>query len=91
MPTYIFECEACKNEFEEYQMMSDPFPPCPECKGIKIRRLIAGGSGRGIVELTGHDLKAKLKEDVKKIKQEARKNENLMANLVGPSFDKIVK
>jgi len=48
-----------------------------------VKRLISGGSGKGIVELTGHELKAKIKEDATKMRRNAGKDEKLLANLVG--------
>lgn len=29
MPTYDFRCCKCGYEFERYQKMNDPNPPCP--------------------------------------------------------------
>ena len=48
MPTYDYVCDACKHEFEEFQMMSaKPLKKCPECGKNKLRRLI--GTGAGII------------------------------------------
>lgn len=48
MPTYEYECEACGHAFEQFQSMSDkPVKKCPDCKKLKVRRLI--GSGAGII------------------------------------------
>lgn len=45
MPTYTYQCEQCKYQFEEFQKMSDaPLTTCPTCNG-KVHRLITGGSG----------------------------------------------
>ena len=45
MPTYDYMCLECKNEFEEFQRMSDPLIEiCPTCKG-KVQRKIGGGAG----------------------------------------------
>ena len=85
MPTYLHECQACNKEFEDfYSITADPPTICPLCNAEgKIKRLIYGGSGRGIVELSGHELKDKIKEDAGKMLHEANKNENYLANLVG--------
>lgn len=83
MPSYEFLCKSCKHEYEEFQWMSDPFPDCPNCKSKDIQRLISGGSGRGIVELTGHELKAKMKEDIRKLKSDINTKESVRANLIG--------
>ncbi len=46
MPTYEYECEACKHRFEKYQSMSDkPIRKCPECGKTKAQRVISGGAG----------------------------------------------
>jgi putative FmdB family regulatory protein len=45
MPTYAYQCEACKHEFDEMQKMSDaPLTKCPKCKKKKLQRLISGGA-----------------------------------------------
>jgi putative FmdB family regulatory protein len=44
MPTYDYECEACKHTFEEFQAMKDePLKKCPKCKKQKLRRLFGTG------------------------------------------------
>jgi putative FmdB family regulatory protein len=48
MPTYDYECEACGHRFELFQSISaDPEKKCPECKKLKLRRLI--GTGAAVV------------------------------------------
>jgi putative FmdB family regulatory protein len=48
MPTYDYECDACKHSFEEFQSMSDELlKKCPVCKKKKLRRLI--GTGAAII------------------------------------------
>ena len=48
MPTYEYECDACGHRFELYQSISaDPERKCPECKKLKLRRLI--GTGAAVV------------------------------------------
>ncbi|MCK5305958.1 MAG: zinc ribbon domain-containing protein [Candidatus Omnitrophica bacterium] len=47
MPTYEYECQKCKDKFENFQSMSsDPLKRCKECGG-KLKRLI--GTGAGII------------------------------------------
>ena len=84
MPTYEFQCEECKHEWEVYQSMSAPNPDeCPSCKAKdKTKKLISLGS-KGVVELYGQELVDKIKGDAQKMKQEAAKNENIYANLLG--------
>lgn len=89
MPTYEFKHEIpeCNHEWElELSIKANDPEECPECKAKgNIIRLISGGSGRGIVELTGHDLIAKTKEDAQKFKQEVYSNEKTYANFIGES------
>lgn len=34
MPTYVYRCKKCSNEFEQVQKMSDPaLTDCPNCDG----------------------------------------------------------
>ena len=45
MPTYDYECNKCKHQFEKFQSIMDkPVSKCPKCGG-KPRRLIGGGAG----------------------------------------------
>jgi putative FmdB family regulatory protein len=45
MPTYEYECQACKHRFEELQSFSDaPLKKCPACKKKKLQRLIGAGA-----------------------------------------------
>ena len=85
MPTYEHLCNNCQHEWEDiYSMKQDPPTLCPSCNVEgKVQRLISVGSGRGIVEITGHELKAKMRAEGQELKRAALKDENLMANLVG--------
>jgi len=48
MPTYEYECDACGYGFEKFQSMTDTrLKKCPECKKLKLHRLI--GTGGGII------------------------------------------
>ncbi len=87
MPTYIYECPK-HGEFEEFHSITIKLETCPLCQkeGLApqaIKRLISGGSGRGIVELTGHEKDAKFKEDVQKLKKEMHSSEKVYSNMVG--------
>ncbi len=87
MPTYEFlhDVEGCKHEWEDFRSITAPDPTsCPKCGAEgNIIHLVSGGSGKGTVELYGQELVDKLKGDAQKIKQEAAKNENVYANLLG--------
>ncbi len=40
MPTYVYECKACKHQFETFQKMTDePVKQCPKCNG-NVKRLL---------------------------------------------------
>jgi putative FmdB family regulatory protein len=46
MPTYDYECSACKHKWEEFQSIkAEPTKKCPECKKAKAKRLIGTGAG----------------------------------------------
>jgi putative FmdB family regulatory protein len=85
MPTYEFCCkeEDCKHEWEEWLNMTASDPDvCPKCKKQSVKKLISLG-GKGVVELTGQDLVDKTKADIKQLKKDMHKNENVYADLLG--------
>jgi putative FmdB family regulatory protein len=46
MPTYQYQCSACKHAFEELQSIKDdPLTKCPKCKKKKLNRLLGTGAG----------------------------------------------
>ena len=46
MPTYEYQCTACKRKFEKFQSMTDkPVKKCPKCGKSSVKRLIGGGAG----------------------------------------------
>ncbi len=46
MPTYDYACDACGHKFELFQSMKDAaIKKCPECKKLKVHRLIGAGGG----------------------------------------------
>jgi len=46
IPTYQYQCSDCGHEFEKLQSMSaGTLRKCPECKKLKLKRLIGSGSG----------------------------------------------
>jgi putative FmdB family regulatory protein len=45
MPTYEYQCEKCRHEFErEQRITDDPIKTCPKCKAPKAKRLISATS-----------------------------------------------
>jgi hypothetical protein len=88
MPTYIYLCKISNQEFEEFHSIKTKLEDCPICKekGLQAHapdRLISGGSGRGIVELSGQDIVNKAKEDAQKMKKELYSSEQKYANVIG--------
>lgn len=87
MPTYEFlhDVEGCKHEWEEVRSIKAADPThCPKCEAEgNIVHLVSGGSGRGVVELTGQDLIDKCRADAQVLKKDAAKSEKLYANLLG--------
>ncbi len=48
MPTYDYLCSGCGHAFEKFQSITaSPSKKCPECKKMKLQRLI--GSGAGVI------------------------------------------
>lgn len=85
MPTYEHRCNTCKHEWEDdYSIKVDPPKICPACQAENVVRLISLG-GKGVVELSGQELVAKLKSDAKTIQKTAAKDEKVYANLLGES------
>ena len=86
MPTYLYVCPV-HGEFEEYHSMSTKLEHCPTCEKdsvtSEVKRLICG-TNRGVVELYGHDLVSKTKEDIQKLKKDMHKSETVYSNLLGP-------
>ncbi|HEY0868243.1 MAG TPA: FmdB family zinc ribbon protein [Fimbriimonas sp.] len=41
MPTYVYECDGCRQVFEVWQRMADdPLTDCPESCGGQVKRII---------------------------------------------------
>lgn len=95
MPTYCYVCplpveEGGHAEFEEFHSIRDDakLKECPHCRKEKdistpVERTISGGSGRGIVELTGRDLIEKTKADAQNYKKEVYNSEQKYASIIG--------
>jgi len=46
MPTYDYRCDNCGHEFEQFQSITaSALRKCPECKKLKLKRLIGLGGG----------------------------------------------
>ena len=71
VPTYLYQCNKCKHEFEVSHKMSDVFKgKCPSCKHKKLHRLISNSSGfvlRG--DGWGKDGYCKTQSKINKIKE----------------------
>lgn len=88
MPTYEHLCGNCKHEWDEvYGMTVDPPTVCPKCgTDGKVKRLISGGSGPGIMRKTTGEIKSNLAADTRAMKERAKTDENFLANLVGSTY-----
>ena len=86
MPTYEHQCTntECNYEWEDmYSITKEPPKICPKCNQETAQRVISGGSGKGTVELTGHELASKMKEDVANLKKSMSSDAKVYANLLG--------
>lgn len=84
MPTYEHKCTSCEHEWEdEYSIKQDPPKVCPKCLQETAKRLVSGGSGRGVVELTGQELIDRAKQEGKQLAKEAANSEKVYSNLLG--------
>jgi putative FmdB family regulatory protein len=84
MPLYDYGCKSkeCGHKWETSHKLAEPGPQeCPLCGCVDVGRLIS--AVHGSVTLSGRDLKAKIKEDARKISKEAQTSDRLLANLVG--------
>lgn len=97
MPTYIYVCstpieDGGHGEFEEFHSIRDDakLTECPHCRKEKdilapVERILSGGSGRGIVELTGRDLIDSVQQDAQRIKKQVYSDEKHYANVLSES------
>jgi hypothetical protein len=88
MPNYEYLCEISGEEFEEFHSIKIVLEDCPLCKEAgrephAPKRLISGGSGKGIVEQSFSEMKSNFQNDVNKFKRELYSSENKFANFVG--------
>lgn len=88
MPSYEYLCEVNNEEFEEFHSITKQIEECPICKERNLephkpKRLISGGSGRGIVELTGHELKASIKQGAAQLNKDIHSSEKVYSNVLG--------
>lgn len=80
MPTYQYECDACGHEFEFLQSMADKkLKKCPECKKMKLHRLIGSGAGiifkgSGFYETDYKKKSASFVDSTKKTTEKAKKD-----------------
>ena len=44
MPIYEYVCESCGGEFEKLVRVGASPPPCPECDGEEVRKLVSAAS-----------------------------------------------
>jgi len=86
MPEYEHCClnTECNHEWcDTYSIKSDPPTTCPACHQETAKRLISGGSGKGIVALSGAELVAATKAGAAAIEKHAAQNEGFAASFIG--------
>jgi len=45
MPTYVYRCESCGHEFEQFQSIkARPIKVCPSCSKPALKRLVGVGA-----------------------------------------------
>jgi putative FmdB family regulatory protein len=85
MPIFEYSCPE-HGIFEEIHSYKIVLTHCPTCqengKEQEIVKLMSLGA-RGVVELYGDDLVAKVKSDAQQLKKDAARDEKLYSNLIG--------
>ena len=85
MPIYEYECRnpKCGHQFEAMQKMSDePIRKCPECKALKVVKLISAssfvlkGSGWYQTDIANKEKAAKAANNAKTAKSKVPKSES---------------
>ena len=88
MPTYDYQCGACRHEWEMFQSMNDaPAKTCPKCKKRKAKRLLCLGAGL-IFKGTGFyetDYKKKTGGEKKESSGEAKSSDSGSSDKSSPS------
>jgi putative FmdB family regulatory protein len=85
MPTYFHQCQdaSCNYEWEDfYSITTDPPTTCPKCNQETARRLINCAT-KGVVELSGSELTAKVKEDANQMQRDMATSEKMYSNMLG--------
>ena len=75
-------CKSCGHLWEDLFSLHDPIPECEKCGSKNVKRVISLCAGR-VDEPMSKEKIAKLQAEGKKIAKKARKDENLMANIIG--------
>lgn len=87
MATFLYICEVNNEEFESVHSVHTKLTDCPICANKALghhepKRLIASANP-GKVELSGHELIAKNKEDTIKFSKEIHSSEKKYSNVLG--------
>jgi putative FmdB family regulatory protein len=45
VPTYVYKCEGCSQEYEFFHAMSTTKRKCPGCRKNKLKKQIGAGGG----------------------------------------------
>ncbi len=47
MPTYDYQCQACKTDFTAMHKISEPAPACPECGAADVKKQLSAPAVHG--------------------------------------------
>jgi len=47
MPTYDYQCKSCSHPYTAMHKISESAPPCPECGGRELKKLLSAPAVHG--------------------------------------------
>ncbi|MFM8333191.1 MAG: FmdB family zinc ribbon protein [Candidatus Methylumidiphilus sp.] len=47
MPTYDYQCQACRQTFTALHKISEPAPPCPHCGSALVQKKLSAPAVQG--------------------------------------------
>lgn len=58
MPVYDYQCSVCRAQFEAQRAIAAGAPPCPQCGGSALRKILSAPAIQGAMA-RGRDLAAR--------------------------------
>ncbi|MBZ0276179.1 MAG: zinc ribbon domain-containing protein [Anaerolineae bacterium] len=88
MPLYDYRCETCQQEFEARHGFEETPPPCPNCQGTTLKRLIkrAPTLAQGVLTLAGDSGSATKEQLRSKWAEETPKLRKKLVDKLGEDF-----